>query len=241
LANTLDYPKSSGAIATDVVQSPARTTLAVTNSNAAGVTVFLTLGAVVGCVASIDDVPPIMSPALPIDKVNDLQGSFILKSGASVSFLPPVGVGISGNFAFGTPPLNCATPQCPSGVNVAEFMLNNGFQTGIPQESIDISAVAGVNALLEFSMTGGGAWNAGSTQPNVASFQNNKIGDNVGQVGVFPYGCDVCTGSANPPQCAAPPAGAPSPPVPQTESICLVQRDASQAGGTVLVTFNSFA
>jgi hypothetical protein len=223
------------------VQSPARTTLALKNSSAIDVTVFLTLGAVAGCVASIADVPPIMSPTLPIAKLNDLQGSFTLKSGASVSFTPPVGVGISGNFAFGTPPLNCATSQFPSGINVAEFTLNNAFQTGIPQESIDISAVAGVNSLLQFGMTGGGAWNAGSTQPNVASFENKKIGDNVGQVGVFPYACDICTGSDKPPKCDAPPVGAPSPPVPQTQNICLVQRDASQAGGTVLVTFNGFA
>jgi len=214
--------------------------LTVTNSNTADVTVFLTLGAVASCVASIDDIPPIMSPVLPISKVNNLQGSFILKSGASVSFIPAVGVGISGNLAFGTPPLNCAAPQFPSGVNVAEFTLNNAFQTGIPQESIDISAVAGVNAFLEFNMTGGGAWNAGSTQPDVTSFENKKIGGNVGQVGVFPYACDVCTGSDKPPKCPAPPVGAPSPPVPQTENICLVQRDASQAGGTVLVTFAGF-
>ncbi len=241
LAKTLDYPTSPDAIATDVVSASGRTTLALRNSSGADVAVFLTLGAVAGCVASIGDVPPIMSPALPIDKSNNLQGSFTLKSGATVSFLTPVGVGISGNFAFGTPPLNCATTQFPSGINLAEFILNNGFQTGIPQESLDISAVAGVNSWLEFGLTGGGAWNAGSDHPNIASFENKKIGDNVGQIGVFPYACDNCTSSDHPPQCAAPPVGTPNPPVPQKEKICLVQRDASQAGGTVLVTFNGFS
>ena len=101
--------------------------------------------------------------------------------------------------------------------------------------------MAGVNSLLQFGLTGGCAWNAGSDHPNITSFENKKIGDNVGQIGVFPYGCDNCTSSDNPPQCPAPPVGAPSPPVPQTEKICLVQRDASQAGGTVLVTFQGFA
>jgi len=239
LAKTLDRPTSAEAIASDDVQTSARTTLALQNSSGADVTVFLTLGAVAGCVASIGDVPEIMSPVLPINNSNDLQGSFTLKSGAAVSFLTPAG--ISGNFAFGTPPLNCATPQFPSGINLAEFILNNGFQSGNPQESLDISAVAGVNSLLEFGLTGGGAWNAGSDHRNITSFENKKIGDNVGQIGVFPYGCDNCTSSDHPPQCPAPPVGAPVPPVPQTEKICLVQRDASQAGGTILVTFTGFA
>jgi hypothetical protein len=194
----------------------------------------MTLGAVPGCVQDVDQV------SFVTNVVNPLQGWFNLPAGKQVSYTPPQGVGISGNFAFGTPPLNCPPPAFPSGVNVAEFMLNNSFQGPGAQETIDISAVAGVNAFIQFTLSGGGAWNAGSTQPSVTSFANKAIGENTGLVGVFPYACDNCTASVAPPICTTPPAGAPNPPQPQAQPLCNVQRDASTAGGTVAVVFAGF-
>ena len=209
-----------------------QTQLTLKNNSAQDVRVYLTLGAVQGCVQPITEIPFVKH------QVNKLQGWFMLSKGASVSYTPPQGEGFNGNFAFDTAPQNCPTDQFPSGVNLAEFMLNNSFQGSSAQETIDISAVAGVNAFLKFSMTGGGVWNAGKTQPNVTEFENKKIGHNAGQVGVYPYACDECTESKKPPVCSKPPVGAPNPPMPQKEAICNVQRDASQSGGTVLLTFN---
>jgi len=113
------------------------TALTVTNSSNAGVQVFMTLGAVTGCVQKISEIPFVT------DVTNPLQGWFTLAAGKQVSYTPPEGVGISGNFAFGTPPVNCPPPAFPTGVNLAEFILNNGFQGPGAQETLDISAVAG--------------------------------------------------------------------------------------------------
>jgi len=211
-----------------------QTAFELTNSTGQDVQVYLTLGAVTGCIQNVADIPFVTNI------VNTHQGSFTLSSNGSVSYTPPEGVGFNGNFAFGTPPINCATDEFPNGVNLAEFILNNGFQGPGAQETIDISAVAGVNSFLKFSMTGGGGWNAGSTEPAVTEFENKGLKDNVGQVGVYPYGCDCCTSSVNPPECSGPP-----PPPPhgdcQSAPICNVQRDASAAGGTVSLTFAGFA
>ncbi|MDJ0718127.1 MAG: hypothetical protein QNJ54_28530 [Prochloraceae cyanobacterium] len=210
------------------------TQLTVKNNSKQDVRVYLTLGPVPGCVQQISEIPFVK------EQVNHLQGWFLLPKGNSVSYTPPQGKGFNGNFAFGTPPQNCPTKQFPSGVILAEFMINNSFQGPNSQETLDISAVDGVNALLKFSMTGGGAWNAGPTKPNVTEFENKKIGQNAGRVGVYPYACDVCIASQNPPVCPNPPIGAPNPPIPQKQAICNVQRNASQAGGTILLTFKGF-
>jgi hypothetical protein len=221
--------------------STSQTALQLSNDTDKPVEVFLTLGKTAGCVTNIADIPFVTNTI----SNNSLQGSFTLQAkgseGDSINYTPPAGMGINGNFAFGTPPLNCPTGAFPNGINLAEFILNNGFQGAGAQETIDISAVAGVNAFIRFSLTGGGTWNAGATQPTVTEFENKAIGDNVGQVGVYPYGCDNCTASANPPVCATPPTNAPNPLVPQKEPICNVQRDASSSGGTVAVTFKGFA
>lgn len=206
------------------------TALQLTNGTGQDVTVFLTLGAVTGCVQNVADVPFVTNV------VNPLQGSFTLSQGQPVSYTPPAGVGISGNFTFGTAPINCPTDDFPNGVNVAEFILNNSFQGAGAQETIDISAVAGVNSLIQFAMSGGGGWNAGSTEPNVTEFENKGLNDNCGQVGVFPYGCDNCTKSTSPPECSGPPTPPPYGDC-QSAPICNVQRDASSSGGTVTVTF----
>jgi len=214
-----------------------QTSIVITNDTTETVTLYLTLGATTGSVSDVANIPFVTNP-IPN---KPLQGSFTLAAGASTApYAPTAGVGINGNISLDTPPLNCSTPNFPLAVNLAEFILNNGYQAGTPQETIDISGVAGTNAQYAYSMTGGGAWNAGPQYPHVTSFENNSIGNNVGQVGVYPYACDVCTGSSAPPTCASKPTGAPNPPIPQTTGICNVQRDAkTKAGGTVTITLKA--
>ncbi len=173
--------------------------------------------------------------------MNPLQGWFFLPGGATKAYAPPQGQGINGNFTFGSPPLNCPTEQYRSGINLAEFILNNSFQGSGAQELIDISCVPGTNALIAFAMSGGGTWNAGSSQPNVSQFANKPLGQNTGLVGVYPCGCDNCTSRADPPQRHCPA----SPPPPayeacQSQPICNVQRDATNSGGEVEVVFHGF-
>jgi len=211
------------------------TKVIIKNESKESVKVYLTLGAVVGAVEKVTNV------SLVTNVVNEKQGWFMLESKESVSYMTPTGKAFNGNFAFNTPPINCPTIDFPSGVNLAEFMLNNGVLAGGQQETIDISGVAGTNAFIEFSMVGGGKWNAGSSKPNVTSFKNNHIGENAGLVGVYPYACDVCTASQNPPICSSKPAGAPDKITPQKEAICNVQRDASNSGGTVTITYKGDA
>ena len=213
----------------------AQTTLKITNRSGAEVKVYLTLGAAAGCVQDIHAIPLVTHP------VNRLQGWFLLPHGATKTYAPPHGQGISGNFAFGSPPLNCPTDAYRKGVNLAEFILNNSFQGSGAQETIDISCVAGANALIAFAMSGGARWNAGSSHPTVSQFANKPLGQNTGLVGVFPCGCDNCTSRANPPQPSCPK----SPPPPayedcQSHPICNVQRDARNSGGDVEVIFHAF-
>jgi hypothetical protein len=213
----------------------AQTTLKVTNRTGTDIRVYLTLGRADGCVQDVKAISFVTDP------VNPQQGWFILGKGATKTYTPPQGQGISGNFAFGSPPLNCPTTEYPNGINLAEFMLNNNFQGPGAQETIDISCVAGANALIAFAMTGGGGWNGGNSQPNVAQFASKALGQNTGLVGVYPCGCDNCTSRNNPPQPNCPS----SPPPPayeecQAHPICNVQRDAGNSGRTVKVSFQGF-
>jgi len=202
-----------------------QTTLQVSNSTSGPVVVYITLGAESGNTTLAD----LQSFVTPIPG-NDLQGTFCLAGNSTQSYTPPAGTSLIGNLCFGGPPINCPAPGFPNAVNLFEFALN--LASG-GQETVDISCVAGVNASISVALSGGGVWNAGSTQPSVASFYNSSIGSNTGLVGVYPVGCDVCTGSHNPPVC--------TPPVqtetPQSQAICNVQRDASTSGGTVTATY----
>lgn len=210
-----------------------QTKLTITNNSTEEILIWVTLGAVKGCIQNVQDLPFISNGS-------NLQGSFTLPPQKSISYTPPSGVGLNGNLAFDTPPSNCPPENFPTGVNLAEFMLNNDFQTGQPQETIDISGVAGTNALIEFSMNGGGTWNAGSTVPYVTNFKNGAIGENKGKVGVFPYGCEDCNISGTPVCPSNPPYDAPTKLTPQDEAICNVQRNAAEAGGTVTISFNGY-
>jgi hypothetical protein len=210
-------------------QGGAQTVLRVTNSSGSDALTYITLGATAGCMNAVANLPFVTNV------VNDKQGSFTLRAGQSIDYTPPAGQCIGGNFSFGSPPLNCPPDQYPNGINIAEFILNNGFQGSGAQETLDNSAVSGVNANIKYVMTGGSAWNGGPTQPNISSFQNRGLRDNVGLVGVFPWGCDNCTTRTAPPVCPVPYDGAC-----QSEHICNVQRDASSSGGTVEIIFNGF-
>jgi hypothetical protein len=112
---------------------------------------------------------------------------------------------------------------------------------GHAQLIIGVFTSATADALIGFEMTGGGKWNAGSSQPDVAGFANKALGRNTGLVGVFPCGCDNCTSRDKPPQPSCP--ASPAPPrfeECQADPICNVQRDANGSGGSVEVIFHGF-
>jgi hypothetical protein len=119
-------------------------------------------------------------------------------------------------------------------MNLAEFIINNGFQQ-YGQETIDNSCVAGANALIEMSVDTDD-WTSNWGKVNVTSFVNKKWDDNTGIVGVFPYGCDNCTSSNQPPECVGV-----QPQFANKEPICNVQRPAnSNKGGTLEIKFLGF-
>ena len=209
----------------------AQTEFIITNNWLDSVTVYLTLGVGTGYLSDIKKVPFVKHAT------NPHQGYFTLEAGASVSFTPPQGEVFSGNVCFNSPPINCPTDDFPMAVNLGEFTLNIHHLNPQALETIDISNVAGANSYMEFVLSGGGTWNAGPTQPEVSSFKNDRIGKNVGNVGVYPYACDDCTSSAAPPSCSRKPEGAPSTPEPQKHAICNVQRASSGQGGTVSLNY----
>jgi hypothetical protein len=138
---------------------------------------------------------------------------------------------ISGNLAFGTPPLNCATKQYPKGINLFEFCLNNDFGK-YSQETIDISCVSGVNACIAVNVSDNNWWSDTIT----TAFSNDTLYANTNRIGVFPYGCDVCTGSSKPPVC---PGHLPYEKG-SKDARCQVQRPAVDKGGVVNVFFKGF-
>ncbi len=193
------------------------------------VLVYLTLGATPGCV---QDVSAIMfHPAVSLNVVAPLMGSFTLAARQTVKITAPLGLGLNGNLCFGTPPLNCPCPDWPEGVALAEFIINNGFQSG-GQETVDISCVCGSNAYLGFSLSAND-WTSNGGAVAVTQIRNSTRDQNTGLVGVFPYGCDNCTSSDAPPSCVGQ-----QPQFANSAPICNVQRSAaSNQGGVVRVSF----
>jgi hypothetical protein len=205
------------------------TSLKVSNESNQDVTMYLTLGATPGCVHNVNDVQ--ISGDVAITPVAALMGHFPLKAGSHHWISAPQGLGFNGNFSINTPPLNCPTPDLPDGVNLAEFIINNGFQPG-GQETVDISGVCGANAYLEFRLSADD-WVANTPTP-VKSIRNRTAYLNTGIVGVYPFGCDNCTSSDQPPECI----GIHNEYANQ-EPICNVQRDAANnQGGVVEVVFH---
>ncbi len=205
------------------------TTLQAHNASDHTVLVYLTLGATPGCVQDVSTL--VFTPAVALNVVAPLMGSFTLAKHETVQIAAPDGLGLNGNLCFGTPPLNCPCPDWPEGVALAEFILNNGFQPG-GQETVDISCVCGANAFLGFDLSAGD-WTSDGGSIAVNQIRNRTRYHNTGRVGVFPYGCDNCTSSDAPPECVGK-----HPQFANTAPICNVQRPAAgNQGGVVKVTF----
>ena len=152
-----------------------------------------------------------------------LVGSFYIGAKDSVSYSSTKW--FSGNIGFGTAPMNCTTTAWPTGANPFEFNINNG------QESIDISAMGGVNCLLSVDLIGGPDWQATPTYPNVRYFYNDSMWKNSGLIGVYPYGCTNCTNAEGKQSCQTPNE------TPNTIPLCTPTRSANVHGGEIRVKF----
>ena len=208
------------------------THLEISNPTHNSVLTYITLGATPGCVQDVSLLT--LSHDLVVNALFPLMGNFILPGKTTVKVTAPEGFGLNGNISFNTPPLDCPCPDWPEGVNLAEFIINNGFQIG-GQETVDISCVCGANAFIKMEMSAPD-WTSNGGAIQVSSMENKTRYENTGIVGVFPYGCDNCTSSDNPPSCVGR-----QPQFANSEPICNVQRPASSnQGGTVKVIFEGF-
>lgn len=152
------------------------------------------------------------------------QGTVLIPPKRWIPIAASPGVGLNGNISFLHVPTQC-NPEYPIGTNLFEFNLNSGMET------VDISCVGGLNTIMQVIFENGPIWNAGKTDRSVKGFTNKEKYLNRGIPGVFPYGCDLCTSSNNPPPCTKD-----DPRVrPQLEPICNVQRSEHIRGGTVSV------
>jgi hypothetical protein len=147
------------------------TKIKLTNQNTEDVVTYITLGATNGCILDVTKI--IFSDNTKINEVSKLMGHFVLKGNTSVYLEAPNGEGFNGNVSFNTPPMNCKSKELPNGMNVAEFIVNNGFQDGLPQETIDNSCVAGANAKIKFSVDTDD-WTSNGGTIKVSEFQNNS-------------------------------------------------------------------
>jgi hypothetical protein len=138
----------------------------------------------------------------------------------------PEGMGFNANISYNSPPQNCSSHDFPNGINLAEFIVNNPFQGIYGQETIDISCVAGANAKVKFTMTADDWTSDYGSITKIKSFENNEWDNNTGLVGVFPYGCDNCTSSDNPPSCVGK-----QPEYVNKKPICNVQRPCEKNDG----------
>ena len=196
------------------------------NATDSAVTVWITLGATPGCLQNANHIPFV------VDTLGSLVGSFVLNAHDSTIAYAPDSLGYNGVISFNTQPINCATAEFPNGVNIYEFIINNGFQEGNPQETMDISCVAGVNCFIRVNMSGGNDWNASSRIPKVQSIANGDISHNSGRAGVFPYSCDSCITMYQPPVCDTIDTDK------QKHNICNVQRNAKDSkGGLIKVIY----
>lgn len=209
---------------TEVIADPS-TSLVVYNHSKDSVLVYLTLGTTPGCVQNVLDVPFVQDS---ISGQRGLQGFFILAPGDSTVSYNSDTLGFNGVLSFNFAPDNCPSPSYTNGINQFEFIINNSFQAGNPQETVDISCVHGVNGVIRVNLPDSN-WNAGPTVPMVQSFANTMDKNQLGIAGVFPFACTHCTDYIGAPTCI---------PLPQPvnkAAICNVQRNANNNGGTVKV------
>lgn len=199
------------------------TVLIIHNSSSQdSVLTYLTLGADTNFITNVKGIFGIAD--------SGLQGSFYMRKDSTYTYKYDK-KGLSGNICFGTTPINCPDSIWKTGVNLFEFTINNEGTITDAQETIDISNVAGENALGKFLMKGGNSWIADGTP--VDSFYNNKLYSNLGQIGVYPFKCDACTGSVNPPVCTDTLKAE----QPQVKPTCNVSRKAVNPSGNVTINF----
>ncbi len=211
-----------GPVIIEEPEENATTVLRIKNSNPTDTaTIYLTLSPGNGWVSDVNGM-------FGISSTNKLQGNFTLNPGDSLTYQTPNGLALSGNFSFGYPPINC-----PVGITLYEFTINNGGTIKYAQETVEISCVAGVSSLGKYTLynDGGGKWEANPNYMDVRSFHNDSMGENTGLVGVYPYGCTNCTDTAGKPDCII------NPETPQSQSICNVSRDANKSGGTIKIEY----
>ncbi len=203
------------------------TRIKLTNNESVDVQTYITLGATAGCVQEVNDLI-FSDSSITITRIAPLMCYFTHPKGLTTYVDAPEGLGFNGNVSFNTPPMNCTGSTIPEGMNLAEFIINNGFQGQNSQETIDNSCVAGANAQIRFTVSANDwATNGGTIQ--VRQIENKRWKENTGLVGVFPYGCDNCTSSDNPPSCVGK-----HPQYANSEPICNVQRNGvTNEGGDI--------
>jgi hypothetical protein len=192
------------------------------------VLVYVTLGATPGCVQNAMDVAWV-TDSVPGQR--GMQGTFVLAPGDSTIAYAPDSLGFNGVVSFNGQPNNCPdTVAYPTGINQYEFMINNAFQGPGAQESANISAVHGVNCVIRVDYITLNQFNAGPTVPIIQSYANT-LDRNQSIAGVYPYGCDTCTGSKTLLPCIKYPQPA------HKNSDCQTQRNAAQSGGLIKVIY----
>lgn len=166
---------------------------------------------------------------------DSFKGRFIVLPKETLSYRSHLA--FNGNIAFGAQPQNCPDSNVwPYGINLFEFELNNSFQID-GDETVDISAVSGVNSILHVNLTTSkyNQWSDG--EKNINFFKNDSLYKNTGLSGVYPFGCDSCVGiTKKTPYCE----GHKSYAVPQSDNICNIQRSSQSKGGKVSVSFMGF-
>lgn len=196
------------------------TTLAVYNGGKDSVQVYLTLGGGYDStfVQNVNGIFGITD--------SGLVGTFYLQAGDTVFYQSSLK--LSGNIGFGSQGVNCFSDAWPTGVNIFEFNLNED------QESMDISAMGGVNCIMVVQNIGGPSWAATPSFPDVRIYFNDTMWKNTNKLGVYPYGCTTCTDTIGKQACQTPNE------TPDSTRICNPTRAAGYRGGLVLLTFKGY-
>lgn len=194
------------------------TTLKVSNATQDSVLVYLTLGSQdTTFVQNVNGIFGITQ--------SGLVGSFYLHSQDTLSYTSTLK--LSGNIGFGSQGINCPNSTWLTGVNIFEFNLNEA------QESLDISAMGGVNSIMGVDLIGGANWGV-TGNLDVRHCQNDTMYKNTSHIGVYPFKCTDCTdtlGSASCTQIAE---------TPNKTAICNPTRAKGERGGVVLLTFKGY-
>ena len=203
-----------------VITDSLNTTLAVYNASQDSVLTYLTLGGGYDStfVQNVNGIFGITQ--------SGLVGSFYILPGDTLFYQSSLK--LSGNIGFGSQGVNCFSTQWPTGVNIFEFNLNEN------QESMDISAMGGVNSIMSVQNIGGPSWAATPAFPDVRLYYNDTMWKNTNKLGVFPYGCTTCTDTIGKQACQTPNE------TPDSTRICNPTRAAGVRGGLVLLTFKGY-